>query len=89
MLHIAINGPVSSTSSCSRRSARAILVPLPELMQYRRFNQPDRKPRLGLLQMEMLKFGKFTALALAMAVAVGCSCKGGDDSGEGCGRYRS
>ncbi|TBU91648.1 peptidoglycan-associated lipoprotein Pal [Stutzerimonas kirkiae] len=33
--------------------------------------------------MEMLKFGKFTALALAMAVAVGCSSKGGDDSGEG------
>jgi peptidoglycan-associated lipoprotein len=35
--------------------------------------------------MEMLKFGKFTALALAMAVAVGCSSKGGDDSGEGSG----
>jgi peptidoglycan-associated lipoprotein len=33
--------------------------------------------------MEMLKFGKFTALALAMAVAVGCSSKGGDDSGTG------
>ena len=33
--------------------------------------------------MEMLKFGKFAALALAMAVAVGCSSKGGDDSGEG------
>ena len=33
--------------------------------------------------MEMLKFGKFTALALAMAVAVGCSSKGGDDSGAG------
>lgn len=33
--------------------------------------------------MEMLKFGKFTALALAMAVAVGCSSKGGSDSGEG------
>jgi hypothetical protein len=28
--------------------------------------------------MEMLKFGKFAALALAMAVAVGCSSKGGD-----------
>ena len=27
--------------------------------------------------MEMLKFGKFAALALAMAVAVGCSSKGG------------
>ena len=26
--------------------------------------------------MEMLKFGKFAALALAMAVAVGCSSKG-------------
>lgn len=35
--------------------------------------------------MEMLKFGKFAALALAMAVAVGCSSKGGDDSGEGTG----
>lgn len=33
--------------------------------------------------MEMLKFGKFTALALAMAVAVGCSSKGGDNSGAG------
>lgn len=33
--------------------------------------------------MEMLKFGKFAALALAMAVAVGCSSKGGDASGEG------
>ena len=32
--------------------------------------------------MEMLKFGKFAALALAMAVAVGCSSKGGDGSGE-------
>lgn len=35
--------------------------------------------------MEMLKFGKFAALALAMAVAVGCSSKGGDASGEGAG----
>ncbi|ACO79810.1 peptidoglycan-associated outer membrane lipoprotein [Azotobacter vinelandii CA] len=33
--------------------------------------------------MQMLKFGKFAALALAMAVAVGCSSKGGDASGEG------
>ncbi len=33
--------------------------------------------------MEMLKFGKFAALALAMAVAVGCSSKGGDAAGEG------
>ena len=33
--------------------------------------------------MEILKFGKFTALALAMAVAVGCSSKGGDESGDG------
>lgn len=33
--------------------------------------------------MEMLKLGKFTALALAMAVAVGCSSKGADDSGAG------
>ena len=33
--------------------------------------------------MEMLKFGKFAALALAMAVAVGCSSKGGDNAGEG------
>ena len=33
--------------------------------------------------MEMLKFGKFTALALAMAVAVGCSSKGGDNAGTG------
>ena len=33
--------------------------------------------------MEMLKFGKFTALALAMAVAVGCSSKGGDAAGSG------
>ena len=33
--------------------------------------------------MEMLKFGKFTALALAMAVAVGCSSKGGDNTGAG------
>ncbi|WP_236207490.1 peptidoglycan-associated lipoprotein Pal [Pseudomonas tohonis] len=33
--------------------------------------------------MEMIKFGKFAALALAMAVAVGCSSKGGDDSGQG------
>ena len=32
--------------------------------------------------MEMIKFGKFAALALAMAVAVGCSSKGGDDSGQ-------
>ena len=29
--------------------------------------------------MEMLKFGKFAALALALAVAVGCSSKGGDN----------
>ncbi|MBF7141640.1 MULTISPECIES: peptidoglycan-associated lipoprotein Pal [Pseudomonas] len=35
--------------------------------------------------MEMLKFGKFAALALAMAVAVGCSSKGGDNAGEGAG----
>ncbi|WP_349616266.1 peptidoglycan-associated lipoprotein Pal [Azotobacter salinestris] len=35
--------------------------------------------------MQMLKFGKFAALALAMAVAVGCSSKGGDASGEGAG----
>ena len=33
--------------------------------------------------MEMLKFGKFAALALAMAVAVGCSSKGGDNAGAG------
>ena len=33
--------------------------------------------------MEMLKFGKFAALALALSVAVGCSSKGGDASGEG------
>ena len=33
--------------------------------------------------MEMLKFGKFAALALAMAVAVGCSSKGGDNAGQG------
>jgi peptidoglycan-associated lipoprotein len=33
--------------------------------------------------MEMLKFGKFAALALAMAVAVGCSSKGGEGTGEG------
>lgn len=33
--------------------------------------------------MEMIKFGKFAALALAMAVAVGCSSKGGENSGEG------
>ena len=39
--------------------------------------------------MEMLKFGKFAALALAMAVAVGCSSKGGDNAGEGAvNRYR-
>ncbi|GAB3382436.1 peptidoglycan-associated lipoprotein [Azotobacter armeniacus] len=35
--------------------------------------------------MQMLKFGKFAALALAMAVAVGCSSRGGDASGEGAG----
>jgi peptidoglycan-associated lipoprotein len=35
--------------------------------------------------MEMLKFGKFAALALAMAVAVGCSSKGGDASGQNAG----
>lgn len=33
--------------------------------------------------MEMLKFGKFAALALSMAVAVGCSSKGGDTAGAG------
>ncbi|HLD65090.1 MAG TPA: peptidoglycan-associated lipoprotein Pal [Pseudomonas sp.] len=33
--------------------------------------------------MEMLKFGKFAALALAMAVAVGCSSKSTDDAGQG------
>ncbi|MFJ2327930.1 peptidoglycan-associated lipoprotein, partial [Pseudomonas sp. NPDC087690] len=33
--------------------------------------------------MEMLKFGKFAALALAMAVAVGCSAGGGDHAGVG------
>ena len=33
--------------------------------------------------MEMLKFGKFAALALAMAVAVGCSSKGGEGAGSG------
>ena len=33
--------------------------------------------------MEMLKFGKFAALALALSVAVGCSSKGGDNAGEG------
>jgi peptidoglycan-associated lipoprotein len=33
--------------------------------------------------MEMLKFGKFAALALALAVAVGCSSKGGDAAGQG------
>lgn len=33
--------------------------------------------------MEMLKFGKFTALSLALVVAVGCSSKGGDAAGEG------
>ncbi|MES2817974.1 MAG: peptidoglycan-associated lipoprotein Pal [Pseudomonadota bacterium] len=32
--------------------------------------------------MEMLKFGKFAALALALAVAVGCSSKGADESGQ-------
>lgn len=32
--------------------------------------------------MEMLKFGKMTALALAMAAVVGCSSKGGDAGGE-------
>ena len=32
--------------------------------------------------MEMLKFGKFAALALALSVAVGCSSKGGDNAGE-------
>ena len=35
--------------------------------------------------MEMLKFGKFAALALALAVAAGCSSKGGDAAGEGAG----
>ncbi|MET1078855.1 MAG: peptidoglycan-associated lipoprotein Pal [Pseudomonas sp.] len=33
--------------------------------------------------MEMLKFGKFAALALALAVAVGCSSKGAEDAGQG------
>ena len=33
--------------------------------------------------MEMLKIGKFAALALAMAVAVGCSSKGSNASGQG------
>ncbi|HYQ40177.1 MAG TPA: peptidoglycan-associated lipoprotein Pal [Pseudomonas sp.] len=33
--------------------------------------------------MEMLKFGKFAALALALAVAAGCSSKGGDAAGQG------
>ncbi len=32
--------------------------------------------------MEMLKFGKFAALALAMAVAAGCASQGGDTAGE-------
>jgi peptidoglycan-associated lipoprotein len=32
--------------------------------------------------MEMLKFGKFSALALAMAVAAGCASSGGDTVGE-------
>jgi peptidoglycan-associated lipoprotein len=32
--------------------------------------------------MEMLKFGKFAALALTMAVVVGCSSKGSDESGQ-------
>ncbi|KAF1003959.1 MAG: Peptidoglycan-associated lipoprotein [Pseudomonas sp.] len=35
--------------------------------------------------MDMLKFGKFAALALAMAVAVGCSSKGSNASGQGAG----
>ena len=33
--------------------------------------------------MEMLKFGKLTALALTLAIAAGCSSKGGDNAGEG------
>lgn len=33
--------------------------------------------------MEMLKFGKFAALALSMAVAVGCSSKGENSDGNG------
>ena len=33
--------------------------------------------------MEMLKLGKFAALALAMAIAAGCSSKGGDAAGQG------
>ena len=33
--------------------------------------------------MEMLKFGKLTALALPLAIAAGCSSKGGDNAGEG------
>lgn len=33
--------------------------------------------------MEILKFGKFTALALAMAVAVGCSSKSSTEGGDG------
>ena len=32
--------------------------------------------------MEMLKFGKITALALAMAAVVGCSSKGGEAGGD-------
>ncbi|MFJ4547442.1 peptidoglycan-associated lipoprotein, partial [Pseudomonas sp. NPDC088885] len=32
--------------------------------------------------MEMLKFGKFAALALAMDVALGCSSNVGDNAGE-------
>ncbi|MFC3608981.1 peptidoglycan-associated lipoprotein Pal [Stutzerimonas tarimensis] len=35
--------------------------------------------------MEMVKFGKFAALALALAVAAGCSSKGGDAAGAGAG----
>lgn len=33
--------------------------------------------------MDMLKLGKFAALALAMAIAAGCSSKGGDAAGQG------
>lgn len=32
--------------------------------------------------MEMLKFGKLSALALALAVAAGCASSGGDTAGE-------
>src|SRR5690606_21120853 len=38
--------------------------------------------KTGVFKMEMLKFGKFAALALAMAVAAGCASQGGDTAGE-------